>query len=339
MRDYKTYATMCIEGLQSWYNWDTGLWESTGWWNSANALHAVIDYASLTKNDNYHAAIANTFHKHAHGKYLNHYYDDEGWWALTWIAAHDLTHDARYLDIAEIIFRDMCTGWDDICDGGLWWNKERKYKNAITNELFLSIASRLYRRTNNDFFLAWAYKEWRWLFNSGLMNSEQLINDGLEDCKNNGQPTWTYNQGVILGALAEMIYFNRNLDSYYGGDIQYIITAKNIADAAIIMLIDEYGTLADAGEEHETGGDGPQFKGIFIRNLATLYRTIIKETHMTVEPYRQFIIKNADSIWDNNRTDENKFGLQWSGPVDKTDAARQSSALDAFNAAISLDIA
>ncbi len=48
---------MCIEGLQSWYNWDTGLWESTGWWNAANALHAIIDYASLTKNDNYHAMM------------------------------------------------------------------------------------------------------------------------------------------------------------------------------------------------------------------------------------------------------------------------------------------
>src|SRR5437588_9370834 len=113
MEDYKTYATACIERLQSWYNWKTGLWESTGWWNAANALHAVIDYAFLTKTDVYHAVIANTFHKHKKGKCLNHYYDDEGWWALTWIRAYELTHDRRYLYMAETIFNDMCTGWDN----------------------------------------------------------------------------------------------------------------------------------------------------------------------------------------------------------------------------------
>jgi predicted alpha-1,6-mannanase (GH76 family) len=338
MEDYKTYATACIERLQSWYNWKTGLWESTGWWNAANALHAVIDYAFLTKTDVYHPVIANTFHKHKKGKFLNHYYDDEGWWALTWIRAYELTHDRRYLYMAETIFNDMCTGWDNICNGGLWWNKDRKYKNAITNELFFSVAARLYKRTGNETYLKYAEDEWQWFQNSGLINNEHLINDGLKDCRNNGQTTWTYNQGVILGALTEMFGFSLNEGSYWEGDIQFLIEAKQIADAAITTLVDRYGKLADLGEDHEIGGDGPQFKGIFIRNLATLYHTIITKAHMTAEPYRQFIIKNADSIWENNRTDENKFGLRWSGPIDTTDAARQTSALDAFNTAVSLNV-
>lgn len=50
---YATYADACIEGLQQWYNWDTGLWNSAGWWNGANALEAVIDYAALTKTDHF----------------------------------------------------------------------------------------------------------------------------------------------------------------------------------------------------------------------------------------------------------------------------------------------
>jgi hypothetical protein len=36
------YADACIEGLQQWYNCDTGLWNSAGWWNGAKALEAVI---------------------------------------------------------------------------------------------------------------------------------------------------------------------------------------------------------------------------------------------------------------------------------------------------------
>ena len=30
-----------------------------------------------------------------------------------------------------------------------------------------------------------------------MINGDHMINDGLNDsCANNGQPTWTYNQGV-----------------------------------------------------------------------------------------------------------------------------------------------
>ncbi|PYT96862.1 MAG: hypothetical protein DMG38_22065 [Acidobacteria bacterium] len=64
------------------------------------------------------------------GGFLNNYYDDEGWWALAWIAAYDETNSAQYLNMAERIFADMTTGWDSSCSGGIWWNKNRTYKNA-----------------------------------------------------------------------------------------------------------------------------------------------------------------------------------------------------------------
>src|SRR5581483_9133810 len=112
------------------------------------------------------AVIAGTFDRHARGQFLNDYYDDEGWWALTWIRAYDLTGDARYLDAAKFLFKDMAAGWDDHCGGGIWWNKERRYKNAIANELFLLAAARLHQRTPDDrgpgSYLDWARREWRW---------------------------------------------------------------------------------------------------------------------------------------------------------------------------------
>jgi hypothetical protein len=39
--------------------------------------------------------------------WLDGYYDDDGWWALAWIAAYDVTQNQDYLSLAEGIFDDM----------------------------------------------------------------------------------------------------------------------------------------------------------------------------------------------------------------------------------------
>src|SRR5574337_939506 len=104
MADYVLYATAAAQALQRWYNPATGLWESTGWWNAANALGALIDYMSITNSNAYLSVVTNTFAKNKAHDFLNNYYDDEGWWALAWLKAYDLTKDSRYLSMAETIF-------------------------------------------------------------------------------------------------------------------------------------------------------------------------------------------------------------------------------------------
>ncbi len=73
--------------------------------------------------------------------FLNDFHDDEGWWALALIRSWDVAHSQVYLDEAKSIFEDMRNGTDSTCGGGIWWSKERAYKNAIANELYLSVAA------------------------------------------------------------------------------------------------------------------------------------------------------------------------------------------------------
>jgi predicted alpha-1,6-mannanase (GH76 family) len=308
--------------LQRWYN-RQGLWDSTGWWNAANCVEALENLIVADNGGPYAGVIANTFNLNATNKFLNDYYDDEGWWALAWIRGYDLTGNPRYLEMAKAIFAEMTGGWTSDCGGGMQWRKSHRYKNAIPNELFLLLAVQLHQRTpsdsGQDSYMDWALREWTWFRSSGMINPENLVNDGLtRDCQNTGRTTWTYNQGVILGGLAEMYEAT--------GDREYLRQATAIADAAIATLASPDGILREPCEPGNCGGgDVPQFKGIFIRYLASLYR-------ITRQPaYYEFLARNAHSIWTHDRNAADQLGLVWRGPFDSPDAARQSSALTALS--------
>ncbi|KAF2769839.1 Six-hairpin glycosidase [Teratosphaeria nubilosa] len=250
--------------------------------------------------------------------FLNSYYDDEGWWALAWVAAYDVSSHGQYLRMAERIFEDIKASYNTTPCGGVWWDKAHTYVNSIANELFLDVAAHLANRvaSKSEYYLGWAKEEWRWFQKSGLINDQHTINDGLDDstCKNNKGTVWSYNQGVILGGLTELARATK--------DNSYITTAKQIADAAIAALAPD-GILHDPCEPN-CGGDGSQFKGIFARNLQILQQ-YAPETR-----YQTFLDENADSIWEKARSG-NELNLVWSGGnTQPANASTQSSAMDAI---------
>jgi predicted alpha-1,6-mannanase (GH76 family) len=326
-RQYRACAAAGARVLHRWYNRSTGLWDTAGWWNSANALNAVIQYTQRTGDRSYAGVIETTFGaaQRAHPRFINEYYDDNAWWALSWIAAYDLTGDERYLDAAEVIFDQMTGGWDDVCGGGVWWTTARTYKNAIPNEQFLLLAARLHQRSGSgrSVYLDWAIREWEWFRASGMIGPAGLVNDGLtQDCQNNGGTTWTYNQGVILGGLAALHEIT--------GDRAYLEPGETIAGAVLRDLTSPDGVLVEPCELQRGGcnGDQAQFKGIFVRNLYDFWQQSPRPA------YRAFILANARSIWVNDRNRRGQFGLRWTGPFDRADAIRHSSALEALNAAV-----
>lgn len=331
------HAQVAVDALQQWYTQKNGLYRTTGWWNSANAITALANYSRIYHSKAYLPVFANTLHaaQTAHDGFpgfINDYYDDEGWWALAWIDAYDLTGEAQYLQTAASIFDDMQMGWDTkTCGGGVWWSKKTRGKNAIENELFLDVAASLANRAmdpeQHQRYLDWAQKEWVWFHNSGMINKEYLINDGLRktdsgQCTNNGGTTWTYNQGVILGALVEL--------NKAAPDRKLKKMAEAIALSAIKHLTDNQGVLREPTKT-QIGNDAPQFKGIFSRNLMLLNSAFPNRR------YQRFARTNAQSIWDKDKNESNQFGFFWAGPFDLADASRQSSALDGLIAAAIFD--
>jgi predicted alpha-1,6-mannanase (GH76 family) len=362
------------------------------WWDSANAITAVIDYMSVTGDRCYLGPVVeNTFRRaprtrrpvyrrrvsrsrpylrfqHYQG-FSNGFYDDEGWWALAWISAYDLTGDENYLAAADGIFQDMAGGWDDFLGGGIYWGKcdgsadrggvvavprgwPGPYKNAIANELFIAVAAALglrYRRRNpsgtgHAGYARWAVRGWEWFSSPppqgiAMINEASLVNDspGRHGVNNNAESVWSYNQGVILSGLCDL--------SELAGDGAYLGWAEKIADAftgnpcrasprpPASGVID--GILHEHDDCRPDGGARavpPSVDGTLFKGIfvRNLARLYLKTPRAA---YQEFILANARSALV-QVNEHYQFGCNWAARVDVADFVRQTAGLDLVNAAL-----
>ena len=368
-----------VDTLQKWYNPNTGLWETTGWWNAANILTMLGNFALLNPAFKpQFEKIAQTTHTKAPGfksqilkvrtptsmdtytypnipaglqappmvnnndGFLNWYYDDEGWWALAWLKAYDVTNQTVYLKEAITIFDDMINGYNAKC-GGIWWNKGHEANVAISNELFLAVAAQLANRVEagkKKFYVDWIWRHWTWFRTAGFINKDYNINDGLDlaTCKNNNGTIWSYNQGVILGALVEANATGEYKPPAKTSRLDYEYHVVMIARRAFIKLQDRLGVIHDVCEP-DCGNDGPQFKGILMRNMQAARDFLYRSGDNWQDGA---IYGNAAFIWAFDRavdqSGDNKLGLVWSGPYMEASAATQSSALDSLVAALNTEL-
>jgi predicted alpha-1,6-mannanase (GH76 family) len=311
-----------IVPLQAWYNTSTGLFDRNDWWTSGNQLEAVIDYTRELGDMKYFGDIDNTFEKNKGNNFDKWgFYDDDGWWAIVWIKAYDLTKQQKYLDMAKTIFKRMAGSWDTKCGGGIYWRNAKDKKNAIPNTLFMQAAAKLHIRTPGDSgansFLDYAQRTWTWFKGSGLLQGNKLIFDTLSNltaCKGEG-PVFTYNQGVAVGALVDLAAST--------GDASLLDEAGAIARATM-SLMQVNGILKEA----PCGGEVcTQFKGVFFRNLLTFYRV------RPAKDLQTYMRRQSDQIWNVSRNAQNQFGYEWHLPFDGPSVMRQASALDALTAA------
>lgn len=305
------------DALMYSYRPDTAWWPSS-WWNSAVAVTTLMDYQERTGRTEYSWIIDRTFTVNKgvfpagvkssdaiEGNFISRAIDDTEWWAIAWIQAYDLTGDRKYLDMAVTIANYVQGFWDtSTCNGGVWWDRERTYKNAITNGLYVRMTAALHNRLPGDtLWLQRATTGWNWFKASGMINSSNLVNDGLTNaCSNNGQTVWTYNQGLAIGGALELWRATN--------DPALLTTARQLADAAIASpTLSPNGILTEACDTGSGSCDdnAKQFKGIFMRYLMDVADTT------GAASYRTYAQRQSDSIWTSNRDSLNRLGQRWSG--------------------------
>ncbi|HTZ93062.1 MAG TPA: glycoside hydrolase family 76 protein [Streptosporangiaceae bacterium] len=310
--------------LMKSYNRSTGL-IGNSWWQAAVALSTVETFQQTTGDAGYSHVISAAFADHASGHFEDAFNDDTGWWGLAWLQAYTMTGARRYLAMAETDADYIHRSWTPTCGGGVWWSTARTYKNAIANELFLELTAWLHNAIRADSkYLNWANAEWHWFSRSGMINSSDVVNDGLNArCANNHEKTWSYNQGVLLAGLAQLYKAT--------GNAELLRTAEGIGEAAIGHLtidgvLHEPCTGAQCG--NNLGGDGQSFKGIFVQDLRVLAVTA------KTNEFAGFFARQAQSIETHDTNGHHQLGMFWSGPVTGRTSYSQASAEAALVAAV-----
>ncbi|MFE4834990.1 glycoside hydrolase family 76 protein [Arthrobacter sp. NPDC056691] len=197
--------------------------------------------------------------------YVNHYYDDMAWLALSTLRLERLAEESRSPNPRrqERIRKSLTLQFDsastDDLGGGTFWSTRRDFKNTPAT----APVALYYARTGNT---AKAQALLDWLDARLFDPARGLYLDGIR-VRNTGETVledaiYTYNQGPVLGALLEL-----------GG------TANLERAATVVRAVAEHLTLP-AAVTNGTGppeskvlrcdgtGDGGLFTGILTRYLA-----------------------------------------------------------------------
>lgn len=271
---------------------DDMMWVVLGWLESIKFqnLHSELHYASGSD-------VNHTMHQSWHGTQLRR------------PAAHRV----------RVFYELASQGWDDsLCRGGMVWSPYLSpYKNAVTNELFISASIGMYLYfpgdpINSPFLaadrgksapnygrhdpthLAAAAKAYQWLKDSNMTGYGGLYADGFHirgwrstqhpgtrQCDVLNTMLYTYNQGIVLGGLRGLWLATNSKEYLRDGHelVRNVIRATGWPNVSSRWAgLGRGGVLEEICDSSgDCSQDGHTFKGIFFHHLAEFCRSLSPE--------------------------------------------------------------
>lgn len=305
-------ADRALEALMVHY-W-AQLRDTDTYWTYAHDWDVVLDGAERRGTNAFSGTIRMFFESRDARGWDREYYDDLAWMVLTLLRAYDASGDNTYLNRARSLFADIMKGWDETCcgsgtaKGGIWWRKQKDGKVTASNAGPVVAAARLFERTNDATYLAFARKTYDfWAKNMVDPTTGHVFDNISSKGELNTAWSFTYNEGLMIGAAVALARAEQ--------DPTRLGLAHKMAS---YMLAKEtratpLGTIISDGPcGSKAGDDGELFKGIAVRYLAELY--LVDPSHTE---YKDVILRSAMAAWTYARDPESGLiSCDWAAPHD-----------------------
>ncbi len=290
------------------------------YWPNAHAMDVLIDAYIRTGNETYKPYFDKWFigvKAKNGGTYLNVFYDDMEWNALTMLRLYQVTKDEKYLTAVKTLWTDIIAGWNDTyAGGGVAWMKTQPYsKNACSNGPASLLAIRLFALTKEETYKQWALKIYEWQKNTLFERVSGAVYDNINGNTNViSQVALTYNQGTFMASAVEIYRVT--------GDKAYLNDAQKAANYTLTKCIDSSNNIL----RNEGTGDNALFKGIFMRYfLILLQQSDLNEAYRV--KFETFFNNNAQIAWTKGNYPKTVlFGPSWNEPpLGETQLTAQTS--------------
>lgn len=260
------------------------------YWPNAHMLDVLTDGYLRTKSTVYTQrmkALLNGIKIANGGAYPNEFYDDMGWLANASLRDYNITNDADYLNVAQILYAEIKGASNSIAGGGIAWQRTQLYyKNIPSTGNMTILAARFYKLQNKAEDLTLAKTLYSWMKANLVNPTTGVVLDGINRNQDGQVDNWvfTYNQGLFIGSAVEL--YNVTKDPAYLQDAT--LTANNaIADPNLTVN----GIFKSEGQ-----GDGGLFKGVAVRYL-TLLAELPDLDAANRTKYLNFLQKNAQTLY------------------------------------------
>jgi len=270
------------------------------WWH-AHTIDSLLDGYNRSKNDRYMDYIQKEYNGTfaANGNtFLHNWYDDMEWMALALLRLWDTTKNPVYQEQVLLLWEDIKTAWNDNMGGGMSWKKDQlDYKNTPANAPAAILAFRLYQRLQREDDLAWGVKILNWNMENLTDPVTGIVWDGINrlgDKKIDIEWNFTYNQGVVIGALIELYKINQSQEC--------LEQAVKIARETKRLFVD----TNDGIIPYEGIDDCGLFKGILVRYLYDLI-----ELYPGLDEIKDMILMNAQCVIEKGMNEKGLIGGNW----------------------------
>ena len=256
-------------------------------------LPGLAEYLDTTREPAAYASYINT------APASDRFYDDNVWLGIDFCDIYEATGDRKYLAQAEMIWKFIESGMDDVLGGGIYWCEQQKHsKNTCSNAPGTVYAMKLYAATGDEHYLEQARTLYRWTKEHLLDTGDGLYFDNVALDGNIGRAKFAYNSGQMVQAGA-LLYKAT-------GDESYLKDAQRTAEACYGRFFEEF-----------TPGDGEAFRIIRKGNVwfsAVMVRGLVELNAIDGNPaYVDAVQRSLDYAWEHARDEHGLFETDFTG--------------------------